>query len=576
MNRNRILTLVLGILLLFTADLATALDPGFLVLAPDRGFLGNEEVRDLFAEFRKSAPKSVLAFATSEKTAQNLRLALDKLAGGKNADVVVLPLFFSEHEALYQKARKAMESINGPALRFARPFGASYLAEEILFDRVESLSSQPGQERLILVASGTESEEAASYLKEDLKPLLDRAVKKYGLGQGGDIVVIHDWSAPKEIRDAAFNTAVSRIRDSFAQFPRTLVVPFNFGKKLDSMMSDWNRVQRAIKAHDVTGPTNVVSATGHHKTRHDTHQAARQSKVAHNGDGILPHLNVLYWLKQASASYLPLKRNEIGVILVAHGADYNWNETMREAIEPLRSEYITEDAFSMVDPATVERAVRRLEKRGVKAAVLVRIFSLEASFQEQTEYMLGLQRHQGGDGEHGGDHGGWPMRIRSGLLFHTLGGVEANPQLARSLVDRIREISRNPEKETVILLAHGVDDERQNDHWMSNLGTLAEYIRQNNGGRFRAIRYYAWREDWPEKREKAVKVIRSMVEEASKDGGIALIVPDRTNGRGPTDEFLEGLTYRHAEGFAPSQHFTDWLRSMIEKGISHLTDTTTR
>src|SRR3989304_4588564 len=180
MNRNRILTLVLGILLLFTADLAMALDPGFLVLAPDRGFLGNEEVRDLFAEFRKAVPNSILACATSEKTAQNLRLALDKLAGGKNSDVVVLPLFLSEHEALYQKARKAMQSITGPTLRFAGPFGASYLAEEILFDRVESLSSQPGRERLLLVASGTDSEEGASRLKEDLRPLLDRAVKKYG------------------------------------------------------------------------------------------------------------------------------------------------------------------------------------------------------------------------------------------------------------------------------------------------------------------------------------------------------------------------------------------------------------
>ncbi|ODS33089.1 MAG: hypothetical protein SCARUB_01788 [Candidatus Scalindua rubra] len=58
---------------------------------------------------------------------------------------------------------------------------------------------------------------------------------------------------------------------------------------------------------------------------------------------------------------------------------------MRQGIATLRDEYITEDAFSMVDPFVVERAVRRLEKRGVKAALLVRIFSLEASFRERGE-----------------------------------------------------------------------------------------------------------------------------------------------------------------------------------------------
>ncbi|MFQ5852288.1 MAG: hypothetical protein ACE5JU_17115 [Candidatus Binatia bacterium] len=535
MNHQWILSLFVGMVLAMTAvSTRAASGPGFLVIAPDRGFLGNEEVRDLFAEFRKTVPKAVIAFATEEKTADNLKQALATLSKERNlSNVVVLPLFLSEHHALYQKARKTLESLNHSALQFARPFGASYLAEEILFDRVETLSSSPDQERLILVAAGAGSDEAESRLREDLKPLLDRAVKKYKLAHKGEIVVIYDWSAPKERWEAAFDTVVARIRDSSGRFPRTLVVPFNFGKRLTMMMSDWHRVHRAIKDYNVT----------------------------YDGKGILPHTNVLYWLRQASARYLPLKRDDIGVILVPHGSDYNWNETMRQGIRPLRGEYIIEDAFSMVDPVVVRRAGRRLERRGVKAALVVRIFSLEASFQEKAEYILGLRR----------EYRSFPKRIRSGLLFHTLGGLETSPHLARAIIDRIREISRSPEKETVILLAHGTGDEGRNDHWMGNLKTLAEYIRKNGGKRFRAVRYYTWREDWPEKRKEAVEVIRSMVDEASKDGGIALIVPQRTAGRGRGDEFLKGLNYRYAIGFAPHPEFTRWLRSTIEKGIAYFT-----
>lgn len=63
-------------------------EPGFMVLAPDRGFLGNEEVRDIFTEFRKYVPNAVLAFATKEKTVENLRQALATLSEGKDISCV--------------------------------------------------------------------------------------------------------------------------------------------------------------------------------------------------------------------------------------------------------------------------------------------------------------------------------------------------------------------------------------------------------------------------------------------------------------------------------------------------------
>ena len=68
-----------------------------------------------------------------------------------------------------------------------------------------------------------------------------------------------------------------------------------------------------------------------------------------------------------------------GVIAVPHGSDYNWNERMRTGLAPLEEDYHLAHAFSMVDPVVIERAVRELEDQGVKAAVMVRIFSIVRS-----------------------------------------------------------------------------------------------------------------------------------------------------------------------------------------------------
>src|SRR3546814_2134359 len=61
---------------------------------------------------------------------------------------------------------------------------------------------------------------------------------------------------------------------------------------------------------------------------------------------------------------LPLSDREIGVVVLAHGADWHWNQTLRETVRPLERQYRIEYAFSMADQATIERAVQRLHARG--------------------------------------------------------------------------------------------------------------------------------------------------------------------------------------------------------------------
>lgn len=552
---------------------ATALsqrsDPAYLVLAPDRGFLGNEEVRDVLAAVRQQIPNTTLAFATAEKTSENLAGPLGALrAGDERREIVVLPLFMSTHEALYRKAADALAE--EPAVTIAEPFGASYLAEEMLFDRIRSLTSGGrldagghggvvvehghaqhgtpvasgggGAPHLILLADGAESAASADGIRADLEPLVRRAVHRFGL-HGGEVAVLHDRLG--DGGEQAFTSTIDGIREAADRNERVLLVPMNFGRRLTTMMSQWSWTTMALRG---------------------------QSNIVEGDPDLTSHPNLERWLLRTAHAHGPLTRDEIGVIFVPHGSEYNWNETLREGLAPLRDDYVTEDAFSMVDPYVVERAVRKLEDRGMKAAMLVRIFSLESSFRDQAEYVLGLRREPPAGG-----HMGMPLeRIESHLLFHTLGGVEAHPRFARALMERAREISTDPANETVLLLAHGTGADEDNERWMDNLRSIADYIREHTPTPYRDVRVHTWREDWPEKRAATIPEIRSMIEEANEDGGTALVVPVRTNDQGPARSLIPDLAFRYGYGFSPHPEFTAWVRDQIEEGIRVLTDTPKR
>jgi len=517
------------------SDAASDGDPGVLVVAPDRGFLGNEKTRDVVDDVREHADNVGLAFATSEETTANLEEGLSQIDTEHGA--VVLPLFLSSHHTLYQAARAAMPAVEG-GVTWAEPFGASYLSEEILFDRVAALSERPADEALVVVGYGATDSTGADSIRAALRASAERAAEKYGLAGSGTVVVQYARSAPEKASRAAIGRATKTVKAAASEHDRVLVVPYNLGMQYTSMMSSWSWMKRPLQSIE-----GIVA----------------------DGEGVLPHSNVERWLRRTTTAHRPLSPDEVGVIAVPHGSEYNWNETMREGLAPLTDDYRIAEAFSMVDPVVVERAVRDLEDEGYKAAVMVRIFSMESNFREKSHYILGLQ-DTFGTSIMGVD---FPERIRTHLQMTTLGGLEASPYFAKGLLDRAQTVSENPSEETVILLAHGTGSDEKNAHWMENLRTIADTMRARGGDAFRDIKVHTWREDWPEKRKETIPEIQKMVREASQNG-TALVVPARTTAQGRASQYLEGLDYRYGKGFAPHPQFEAWMREQIETGIDRL------
>jgi sirohydrochlorin ferrochelatase len=264
------------------------------------------------------------------------------------------------------------------------------------------------------------------------------------------------------------------------------------------------------------------------------------------------------------------QRDNLGVLVMAHGGSKQWNKEVLAAIEPLKAEHNIEVAFGMADAISLQQGVERLEARGARRIGVVRLFISGESFLERTEQILGLApgapQRAAAQTEHEGHAAGghsmefWRIDTRSSFAVSKQGLVEA-PEMSNVLVERARTLSKQPQREDVLILAHGPGDDAENERWLAHLNARAEGVRRALP--FRTVRVETLREDWPEKRQDAEQRIRNYVEQASKTGR-AIVIPFRVQGFGPYAEVLKGLDYASdGRGLVPDAGVTQWIEHQI-------------
>lgn len=542
------------------ADTASS---GILVVAPDRGFMGNEETLDAFA--RVNHENKAMVFVTDERSKTYLDNAVTDLKKRGARGMIVLPFFISDQRPVWRLAYSWLS--NGICNKsfqchLSKPFGQSYLAADVLEQTLLQIT-EPENKDLVLIGYGANDAETSKRMAEDWQRIFGWTDQ----GKKFRSVTTLIWIADDDEQ--------SKQLTQLAAESDTVLLSFHLGKKLDSMMNFDASLRRSI-------PDGT-----------DSHLLTAEIDSDITG----------LWLQRETNRCLIRGQQDIGVIINAHGSDFIWNQTMRDALASLDSRYKIEYAFSMADRHTIETALSRLERRDVKGVVLVRVFGRKDSFQDSIEKMVGMDveaemthhhgQHSGHDmavravepeTTHQGQHSGHDLagghgaeghsmmggRIRTPLIVTSFGGLEDHPLFAEALLDRARRLSREPGKETIILVAHGAGGDSQNAAWMQILERLAGQMRLMGGDQFRAIKFATWREDWPGKREEWIARVRDMVGKARRDNGRAIVIPARTNSVGPEAEFLEGLDYVLGEGFAPNPLFARWVELQIREGVTAL------
>ncbi|MCM2304669.1 MAG: hypothetical protein NDJ72_08195 [Elusimicrobia bacterium] len=279
-----------------------------------------------------------------------------------------------------------------------------------------------------------------------------------------------------------------------------------------------------------------------------------------------------------------------GILLLAHGGDSSWNAEVARLRRRVDAKVPTESALGMADPAALQSAVLRLEKRGVTRIVAVPLFVQSRSeVLDQTRYALGLsdkpsealrdglermaKAHaaaakargaHGAHAAHGSPAHGHSMefstaRVKSRGPIALADALDDHALVGRILVERAKALSRDAAKETVVLVAHGPVDEAAVDAWRASLASLCRSFAG-----FRGCAHALLRDDAaPEIRAAAVADLRALVSRAKAEDGRAVVIPVLIARGGIEKKIvkdLDGLDYAwDGRTLMPHDGFDAWV-----------------
>jgi len=254
----------------------------------------------------------------------------------------------------------------------------------------------------------------------------------------------------------------------------------------------------------------------------------------------------------------PERQGRIGVLVIAHGGTNRWDGMVRAAVRQAEVEFPTEVALGMgmhrSEVRVLQQAVDRLERKGVSRIVVVPFFiSSHSEVFRQFEYLFGL-RPEPEWAEAGG-----PLNLEVPVVMGE--ALDDSPVVAEILLERARSLSRKPEEETVVLVAHGPIGDTDNQRWLSTMRRLAASIKQEGG--FRTVASLTMRDDAPKPvQEAAAQQLRDIVQWYSQQGR-ALVLPLLIAQGGverKIPKILAGLTYVYkGETLLPHPKLVEWI-----------------
>jgi sirohydrochlorin ferrochelatase len=250
--------------------------------------------------------------------------------------------------------------------------------------------------------------------------------------------------------------------------------------------------------------------------------------------------------------------DRVGVLVLAHGGTNRWDGMVRKAVREADLDLPTEVTLGMgmdaAEARLLQHAVNRLQRRGVSRIVVVPLLvSSHSEVFRQYEYLFGLRA------EAEWPEAGKPLALQVPVVMGQ--ALDDSAVVADILLERARALSRQPQEETVIIVAHGPNTDADNERWLSAMRRVTETIQQK--GRFRAAVGLTMRDDAPKPiREQATARLREAVQAASRQGR-ALVVPLLLAQGGverKIPKLLAGLTYVYTgDALLPHERLVQWI-----------------
>jgi len=270
---------------------------------------------------------------------------------------------------------------------------------------------------------------------------------------------------------------------------------------------------------------------------------------------VIPALCACLLLSAISAS--AQTTSPVGLLVVAHGATPAWNQRVMDAVQATGWDGPKGVAFLMKAAPENElpAVVARLESEGARRIVVVPL--LVSSFSdhfEEVRYYIG-QRETAPGHAHGAP-------VKAAAKFVMTPAMDDHELVSTILVDETRKLSSTPERESVVLVAHGPNSEEENELWLEKLRRHAQRLQQALP--FRRVEVTTLRDDAPKPlRDAATEKLRALVGDSAKDSRVLVVPVLISVGRIQEQiaERLQGLEFVMAQfGLASHPNAQAWIR----------------
>ncbi len=264
----------------------------------------------------------------------------------------------------------------------------------------------------------------------------------------------------------------------------------------------------------------------------------------------------------------PELRGNTGVLILSHGVGENSDRMLRDAVLPIAANQPTALGFgmAMMSSAHLQSAVDDLTERGAATIVLVQNGATTDynSLTRQWKYVFSL-----------GEEATYlevPV-VESDARFVMAKPFADHGLITEILYDHVKEVSKNPANEIVIIVGHGPEDSEDNEPDLEVLGAHVERIKAED--EFADVRIINLQDDAiPPIRKSNVKRLRRWIQKADDSGQDVIVVAIAAASHGVQAHIrndLRGLNYTFADkGMSEHPKYVEWLASAIDETLASL------
>ena len=257
-----------------------------------------------------------------------------------------------------------------------------------------------------------------------------------------------------------------------------------------------------------------------------------------------------------------------GVLILSHGVGENSDRMLHDALQPIAAKQPTALGFgmAMMTSSYLQSAVDDLVERGAEKIVLVQNGTTTDynTLTRQWKYIFGL-----------GEEATYlevPI-VTSEAGFAMSEPFADHPLITDILYDHVKEVSKNPANEVVIIVGHGPEDTEDNIPDLEILSAHVDRIKERDA--FADVRIINLQDDAiPPIRKSNVKKLRRWIQKADSNGQDVIVVAIAAASHGVQTHIrndLRGLNYTFADkGMSEHPKYIEWLDSAIQETIAKM------